>query len=92
MSATTAAILPPPAQRITAGYWSGVRRRIGRDKVTLVCAGILLLMLLAMIAAPWISPHPPFQGSMIRRLKPIGFPGYPLGTDELGRDILTRRR
>jgi peptide/nickel transport system permease protein len=90
MSATTAAILPPPAQRITAGYWSGVRRRIGRDKVTLICAGILLLMLLAMIAAPWISPHPPFQGSMIRRLKPIGFPGYPLGTDELGRDILTR--
>jgi peptide/nickel transport system permease protein len=27
---------------------------------------------------------------MLRRLKPIGFPGYPLGTDELGRDMLTR--
>jgi peptide/nickel transport system permease protein len=67
-----------------------VRKRIFRDKATLICAGILLLILLAMLAAPWISPHPPFQGSMIRRLKPIGFPGYPLGTDELGRDILTR--
>src|SRR5258708_38054051 len=27
---------------------------------------------------------------MLRRLKPIGFPGSPLGTDELGRDMLTR--
>ena len=27
---------------------------------------------------------------MIRRLKPIGTPNYLLGTDELGRDILTR--
>ena len=27
---------------------------------------------------------------MIRRLRPIGFPGYPLGSDELGRDMLTR--
>jgi peptide/nickel transport system permease protein len=27
---------------------------------------------------------------MIRRLKPIGTPGYPLGTDELGRDMLAR--
>jgi peptide/nickel transport system permease protein len=56
----------------------------------LVCAGILLLMLILIIAAPLVAPHAPFQGSMIRRLKPIGFPGYPLGTDELGRDILTR--
>ena len=27
---------------------------------------------------------------MLRRLRPIGFPGYPLGSDELGRDMLTR--
>ena len=27
---------------------------------------------------------------MTRRLKPLGFPGYPLGTDELGRDMLSR--
>jgi len=73
-----------------AGYWQGVRQRLRRDPLTLICGGILLLILLAIIAAPWIAPHPPFQGSMIRRLKPIGFPGYPLGTDELGRDMLTR--
>lgn len=92
MSASTAfpvsGAIPPP--RRAAGYWRGVRTRIGRDRVTLVCAAILLLMFLAILAAPWISPHLPFQGSMIRRLKPIGTPGFPLGTDELGRDMLTR--
>ncbi len=88
MSASIALAVPRAAAPRT--YWAGVRRRLGRDKVTLVCGTILLLMLLAIILAPSIAPHPPFQGSMLRRLKPIGFPGYPLGTDELGRDMLTR--
>jgi len=79
-----------PTEPARAGYWSGVRKRVSRDRVTLVCAGILLLMLVLILTANWIAPHPPFQGSMLRRLKPIGFPGYPLGTDELGRDMLTR--
>jgi peptide/nickel transport system permease protein len=92
MSATTAPGKPGalPAIRVTRGYWHGVRVRLGRDKVTLICAALLVLLLFAILAAPWLAPHPPFQGSMIRRLKPIGFPGYPLGTDELGRDMLTR--
>ncbi len=72
------------------GYWDGVLKRLKRDKLTLFCAGVLLLMLIVMIAAPYVAPHSPYQGSMIRRLKPIGFPGYPLGTDELGRDMVTR--
>ncbi len=72
------------------GYWHGVRKRLSRDRVTLVCAGLLLLLLLVIVLAPWLAPHDPYQGSMLRRLKPIGFPGYPLGTDELGRDMLTR--
>ena len=58
--------------------------------VTIACALVLLLMLLAIVFAPLIAPHDPYQGSMIRRLRTIGTPNYPLGTDELGRDILTR--
>ncbi|MEN0075514.1 MAG: ABC transporter permease [Paracraurococcus sp.] len=72
------------------GYWAGVWKRLRRDPVTIACATILLLMLLAIVFAPLLSPHDPYQGSMIRRLKAIGTPNYPLGTDELGRDILTR--
>jgi peptide/nickel transport system permease protein len=72
------------------GYWAGVRKRLSRDRVTIFCALVLLAILLAIIFAPWLVPHDPYQGSMLRRLKPIGYPGYPLGTDELGRDMLTR--
>lgn len=47
-------------------------------------------MLVAILAAPVIAPDDPLAGSVLRRLQPIGFAGHPLGTDELGRDMLTR--
>jgi peptide/nickel transport system permease protein len=72
------------------GYWANVGRRLMRDKVAMVCAAILLLIALAAIFAPWLGLADPFQGSMIRRLRPIGTPRYLLGTDELGRDMLAR--
>jgi peptide/nickel transport system permease protein len=72
------------------GYWAGVGRRLVRNKVAMVCLAILVLIVLAAIFAPYIAPHDPYRGSMIRRLRPIGTEGYPFGTDELGRDMLTR--
>jgi len=72
------------------GYWSTVARRLLRDPVSVVCAAILLAILLSAIFAPWLGLADPYQGSMIRRLKVIGTPRYPLGTDELGRDMLAR--
>jgi peptide/nickel transport system permease protein len=91
MSATLAdPMLAQPAPVVSPGYWAGVRKRLSRDRVTLTCGAILLLILAAIVFAPLLAPHLPYQGSMLRRLKPIGFPGYPLGTDELGRDMLTR--
>lgn len=72
------------------GYWSGVWRRLRRDPVTIGCALVLLAMFLAIVFAPLIAPHDPYQGGMLRRLRPVGTPNYPLGTDELGRDMLTR--
>ncbi|MDB5599060.1 MAG: gsiD [Xanthobacteraceae bacterium] len=73
-----------------ASYWRAVGRRLLRDRVTMVCLGILAVMALAMIFAPLLGLYDPLQGSMIRRLKPVGTPGHILGTDELGRDMLTR--
>ena len=72
------------------GYWATVGRRLMRDKVAVVCAAILILIALAAILAPWLGLADPYQGSMIRRLRPIGTPRYILGTDELGRDMLAR--
>ena len=78
------------AETKSLGYWAGVFKRVRRDPVTIICGALLLVMLLAIIFAPLIAPHDPYQGSMIRRLRGIGTPNYPLGTDELGRDIVTR--
>lgn len=72
------------------GYWAGVWKRLRRDPLTIACAAVLLVMFLAIVLAPLIAPHDPYQGSMIRRLRAIGTTNYPLGTDELGRDMLTR--
>jgi peptide/nickel transport system permease protein len=72
------------------GYWTTVGRRLMRDPVSVGCAVVLILIALAALAAPYLGLADPYQGSMIRRLRPIGTAGYPLGTDELGRDMLSR--
>ncbi|MEO3475176.1 ABC transporter permease [Roseomonas sp. CAU 1739] len=97
MSATTPtaaeAELAIQARQGTArgqGYWAGVWKRLRRDPLTIACAVVLLVMLLAIVFAPLIAPHDPYQGSMMRRLRGLGTPNYLLGTDELGRDMLTR--
>lgn len=71
-------------------YWRGVRRRLMRDKVTLFCGAILIVMTLLIVFAPLIAPYGPTEGGIARRLKPIGTEGHLLGTDELGRDMLSR--
>ena len=72
------------------GYWATVGRRLSRDKVSMACALILLLIFVSALIAPWLHLADPYQGSMIRRLRHIATPGFPLGTDELGRDMLAR--
>ena len=74
----------------SAGYWSNVGRRLLRDRTAMAAGGVLLLLVLAAIFAPLIAPMDPLEGRMINRLKPIGTEGHLLGTDELGRDMLSR--
>ena len=72
------------------GYWQGVWRRLRRDRTTMICCAILLLILLAATFAPVLAPDNPLRGSIMNRLQPVGTPGHILGTDELGRDMLSR--
>jgi len=72
------------------GYWRTVGRRLRRDYVTLCFALVILVIALAALLAPLIAPFDPNTTSMINRLKPIGYKGFILGTDELGRDMLSR--
>jgi peptide/nickel transport system permease protein len=71
-------------------FWQSVGRRLARDPLTLTCAAILVLILLAAIFAPFIAPHDPYRTSMARRLLAVGDARHWLGTDELGRDLLSR--
>jgi len=78
-----------PAAR-ARGYWRTVGRRLRRDYVTLFFALVIVIIALAALLAPLIAPFDPNTTSMINRLKPIGYKGFLLGTDELGRDMLSR--
>jgi len=75
---------------VSRGYWATVFARVLRDKMTVVCALILLALVILAVFAPWFSPKDPLATSMLKRLAPVGSDGYLLGTDELGRDLLSR--
>src|SRR3979411_712393 len=90
MSAITDIALQAAPAGKARGYWATVGRRIARDKVSMVCALILLAIFLSALCAPWLGLADPYQGSMIPRLRYIGPRTYPPGTDELGRDMLAR--
>jgi peptide/nickel transport system permease protein len=80
---------PQPAQR-SRGYWASVWLRLRRDPVAVGAAVVVLLLIGLALFGPWIAPSDPYQASMLKRLKPIGTEGLPLGSDELGRDMLSR--
>lgn len=72
------------------GYWAGVWARLRKDKVAMFAAFVVLLLILLALFGQWITPADPLHSSMMKRLKPMGTEGHPLGTDELGRDMLSR--
>jgi len=59
---------------------------------TMAMVGLVILVLLVLIAisAPLLAPADPFAQTLADRLQPIGTDGHLLGTDSLGRDILSR--
>lgn len=79
----TADELVAPPDRL--GFWA----RLLRDPLAMVGLVLIALFALAAVAAPWLSPHAPsFVDTGNRLLGPTA--EYPLGTDHLGRDTLTR--
>ena len=90
MTVATEALTEIAVAEKRRGYWGTVGRRLVRDPVSVVCAIVLALIFLSALLAPWLGLADPYQGSMIARLRPFGTDGHPLGTDELGRDMLSR--
>ena len=90
MAALAGQSLVEPAPKRTAGYWMGVWRRLRRDPVAIAAGLVIVALILMAVFAPYIAPADPYRASSLRRLRPIGTAGYPLGSDELGRDMLSR--
>jgi peptide/nickel transport system permease protein len=72
-----------------------MRRRALSHPGLLIGSGILIAVTLAAIFAPWIAPHDPYTQDLSRRMvDPIwganGGWDHILGTDALGRDVLSR--
>jgi peptide/nickel transport system permease protein len=51
---------------------------------------LTLVIVVAAVGAPWIATHDPMHADFAAGLQPPGTPGHPLGTDQLGRDLLAR--
>jgi peptide/nickel transport system permease protein len=65
-------------------------RQIRRHGLGVVGLLLAVLVVVVALAAPVLAPHNPITTDFAAGLKPPGTPGHPLGTDQLGRDLLSR--
>ena len=79
-----------PVAGAPMSYWRTVGWRLARDRTTLIAGSVLGLIVLAALLAPWLAPYDPSAGSIRLRLAFPGASGHWLGTDEQGRDMLSR--
>ncbi len=61
-----------------------------RDRAATAAAVLLLAVAAAALFAPWIAPYDPYEANNLMRFAPPGAPGHLLGTDQQGRDMLSR--
>lgn len=88
MADTTMTAKPRKMSRV-ASFWRQL------DWPMRIALAMLIIFILVAIFGPWITPHDPLKGSLRARLVPPfwqegGSMEYLLGTDRLGRDILSR--
>ncbi|MDR7481870.1 MAG: ABC transporter permease [Armatimonadota bacterium] len=82
---TPGVALPAAADRRMGYLW----RRFRRNRLALVALAYLVVLHLVAAAAPALAPHPPEAIDLLNQFGPRS-PQHPLGTDETGRDVLSR--
>ena len=88
IATTTTALHPRHAD--ATGYWRQVAARLFQNRSFLVSFVLLCGLLAVAVLAPLVAPFSPYQDDMLARMKGFGHEGHWLGTDELGRDVLSR--
>ncbi len=90
VGAPIAGVSTRPAQ----SYWSQSWERLRANRLGMAAAGVLLFMSAVALLAPLltilVTHHAFYEQDLEHNFVGPGFPGHPLGTDEIGRDTLTR--
>ncbi|MER7682014.1 ABC transporter permease [Streptomyces sp. NPDC096934] len=88
---------PAAAPAATAGLSprAAALRTLLRNRLAVAALAVLAIMLLLAVLAPLIAPYDPNSQDLLLRLRPPvwqsgGSGAHPLGTDQLGRDMLSR--
>ena len=89
--------IPTAAEILAPTPGTLLRRRIFRHWGLLIGGTILAIIVLMALLAPWLAPHDPYDQQLARKLIPPIWHAsakatwvHPLGTDQLGRDYLSR--
>ena len=90
--------LPVPEPTFVAGeaddagesLWRGALKRLVRNPMAIIGAVIIAVFILVAVFAPLLAPYDPLGGSTSERLQEPLSAGHILGTDGLGRDVLSR--
>jgi len=84
-----------PDSEVGVTPWQAARRRMLRHQGFMIGLAIVLIIAAMALAAPWLAPQDPYAQDLGKRLVPpiwdaAGSWEHPLGTDHLGRDVLSR--
>ncbi len=71
------------------GFWDLIRRMARENKTAVISFAVIVLMILAASLAPFLTPYEENDMDLLHRLSPPSAE-HLLGTDEGGRDVLTR--
>jgi peptide/nickel transport system permease protein len=71
------------------GFLRHGRYVLGENPVTAAAFALFVALVLVAVVGPWVAPHDPLVSDTARKLEPPS-PRHWFGTDQLGRDILSR--
>jgi peptide/nickel transport system permease protein len=85
-----ASLAAPARTSETESIAGGVWRRFRRHRMAMFGLMVIVVLFAASLLAPVIAPYDPDQVNPVLRHQPPLSPGHLLGTDEIGRDVLSR--
>lgn len=77
-------------QIVAGSEWSRRWSRFRRNRLAVGGGVFCIVLVLAAILAPWITPFPYDQTDYTQIMQPMFTNGHLLGTDQLGRDVFSR--